>query len=205
MSTTFLLTAFVVVLAPGPGVAWTVATTLKDGARAGALAAVACTTGLVVHLAVAALVLSGLVEVRPEALAALRWVGVGYLAWLGVQLWRAPTPALADDGDGATAPQDLVTVVRTALLINVLNPKLVLFFLALLPPFLEPPVAPLDPRLIAMSGAFMGITLVVFVGYVLLASVLRNRLSGSRRGPRRVQQALGGVLVLFAARLAVSA
>lgn len=201
MSSAFLLTALVVVVAPGPGVAWTVACALRRGARAGVTAAVACTAGLVVHLAVASLVLSGLVEVEPAALSALRWLGVAYLAWLGIQMVRAPAPDLAADADG---PDDLWSIARTAVLINLLNPKLVLFFLALLPPFLAPPVAPLDARLLALSATFMGLTLVVFVLYAVLAALLRERVARARTGPRRVQQVLGGALVLFAARLAVS-
>ena len=202
----FLLTSLVVVLIPGTGVVYTVSSSIGGGRRRGLLAAVGCTLGIVPHMLAAMLGLSGVMQAGAVAFEVVRWAGVAYLVFIGALMIRdAGTLALDDqddqeDEDSPAAPMRVV--VRRGILLNVLNPKLTLFFFAFLPQFLGASPGLFDLRLILLGGVFMLMTLVVFAGYALASAAARDLVLGAPVARRWIERSLGALLVGFAARLA---
>lgn len=214
VSVEFLLTSLVVVLVPGTGVIYTVSSSIGGGWRRGLFAASGCTLGIVPHVLAAMLGLSAIMQAGSVVFEVVRWAGVAYLVYMGVGMIResgALSGALEHGQDGREGGQDQSLpatpaglVVRRGILLNLLNPKLTLFFFAFLPQFLGGPPALFDPRLVLLGGVFMIITLAVFAGYAYASAVIRTRLLGSPAARRWFQRSLGGLLILFAARLAVT-
>ena len=197
----FLFTSLVVVVIPGTGVVYSVSIAISAGWRRGSAAAIGCTLGIVPHLLAASLGLSGLLQASAEAFEAVRWIGVAYLAFLGIGMIRS-AGALADldHGDAST----VVATIGRGVALNLLNPKLTIFFFAFLPQFLATPPTLLDLRLLGLSGVFMAMTLSVFLVYVAVAAGVRQKILSTPTVLRRIEQSLGVVLLGFAARLAVA-
>ena len=202
MSVEFLLTSLVVVLIPGTGVVYTVSSSVGGGRRRGLIAAVGCTLGIVPHMLAAMLGLSGIMQAGSVAFEVVRWAGVAYLVFMGVSMIREAGAVPLDDGN---APVDSAgLIVRRGILLNVLNPKLTLFFFAFLPQFLDAAPGLLDPRLIVLSGVFMLMTLAVFAVYALASAAARDLILAAPVARRWVERTLGAFLIGFAARLALA-
>ncbi|PRY93418.1 threonine/homoserine/homoserine lactone efflux protein [Hasllibacter halocynthiae] len=199
MDPAFLLTALVVCLVPGTGVVYTVAVTLGRGRRAGLAAAAGCTLGPLPHLAAAILGLAAAMHASALMFQALKWAGVLYLLWLG---WGA----LRGGGALAVAPErrpdPLWRIAGRGTLLNVLNPKLSIFFLALLPPFVDPS-GPMAAQMAGLGALFMGITFATFVLYVLLAGWAREAVLASDRVMAWTGRAVAGAMTVLAGRLAL--
>jgi threonine/homoserine/homoserine lactone efflux protein len=203
LSAEFLLTSLVVVVVPGTGVVYTVSSSIGGGWRRGLFAAVGCTLGIVPHVLAAMLGLSGVMQAGAVAFETVRWAGVAYLVFMGVSMLRDGGGMQLDQDQGvSTEPVGLV--VRRAILLNLLNPKLTMFFFAFLPQFLDAPPGLLDPRLLGLAGVFMLMTLAVFLGYAWASAVVRDRVLGAPAVLRWVQRSLGALLIGLAARLAVT-
>src|SRR5215210_5310297 len=174
MSVEFLLTSLVVVLIPGTGVIYTVSSSVGGGRR-GLFAAVGCTLGIVPHMLAAMLGLSGIMQAGSVVFEVVRWAGVAYRIFMGASMIRdAGALPLALPLDGGDTPVNSAgSVVRSGILLNVLNPKLTLFFFAFLPQFLDASPGLLDARLIGLGGVFMFMTLAMFAVYAL-ASAARD-------------------------------
>ena len=173
MTLSFLLTSLIVVVSPGTGVLYTLAVALKSGARASVAAAFGCTLGIVPHMLAAMLGLAAVLHTSAMAFAALKWCGVAYLLYMAWQALRE-TGALAID----TRPAEVRSrrrVIVTGFLINILNPKLSIFFLAFLPQFIAVDEGHPIGRMLELSGAFMAMTYAVFVLYGLFAAAVRDR------------------------------
>lgn len=167
----FLITSLIVVVSPGTGVLYTLGAGLSRGARASIVAAAGCTLGIVPHMAAAILGLSALLHASAVAFETFKYVGVAYLLYMAWMTLKEHG-ALRVDKD-PTVRSDL-QVIGHAILINLLNPKLSIFFLAFLPQFVNAhDPAPLA-RMLELSGVFMLLTLVVFVGYGLFAAAIRT-------------------------------
>ena len=203
MSVEFLLTSLVVVLIPGTGVVYTVSSSIGGGRRRGLIAAVGCTLGIVPHMLAAMLGLSGIMQAGSVVFEAVRWAGVAYLVFMGVSMIRE---AGAVPLDGASdAPVDSAgLIVQRGILLNVLNPKLTLFFFAFLPQFLDASPGLFDARLIGLGGVFMLMTLAVFAIYALASAAARDLILAAPVARRWVERTLGAVLIGFAARLALT-
>ncbi len=171
ITTEFLLTALVVVLIPGTGVLYTVSTGLFSGWRAGIAASIGCTAGILPHILASILGLSALLHTSALAFQVVKFIGVGYLLYLAWSMWRA-TGALQVTAQGGV--QNLRQVAVRGFLINILNPKLTIFFLAFLPLFVSPTAASPLMQMGLLSAVFMAMTLVVFIGYGLSAHAVRN-------------------------------
>lgn len=191
------------VLIPGTGVVYTVSTALTGGQRQGFIAAFGCTLGIVPHLLAAVLGLSGVMQAGAAAFEVVRWAGVIYLAYLGIVMIRSGG-ALNFDGDDDNDEASTAVIVRRGIVLNLLNPKLTLFFFAFLPQFLNSEPRVLDPRLIGLATIFMAMTFVVFVGYATLSAAVRDAVTGSPSALRWIQRSFGALLVGFAARLALA-
>ncbi|MDQ1289268.1 MAG: hypothetical protein QG622_2834 [Actinomycetota bacterium] len=171
----FLLTSLIVVATPGTGVLLTIAAGLRHGARRGAVTALGCTLGIVPHLIAAITGAAALLRAGGLAFEALKILGVGYLLVMAWTTWR-DTGALAVP---AMVERDRPTMVRavvTAVLANLLNPKLTIFFFAFLPQFVDPGSTRPILDMLFLSAVFMGMTLVVFVLYGFFAAAARTRL-----------------------------
>ena len=201
MSVEFLLTSLVVVVTPGTGVLYTVAAGLSRGARASIIAAVGCTLGIVPHMVAAITGLAALLHASALAFQVLRYLGVAYLLYLA---WRT----LREEG-GLTvvkddAPRSAARVIVSGILINILNPKLTIFFFAFLPQFVgaDEPHAVL--RMIELSAVFMLLTLVVFVAYGTFASAVRKHVIARPRVLMWMRRTFAGAFVALGARLALT-
>lgn len=174
----FLLTSLIVVLIPGTGVVFTVSTGLAAGKRASVFAALGCTAGIVPHLLATVLGLAALLHMSALAFQALKYAGAAYLLYLAYATWRDKEALAVDRAPGARDGRGLVV---KAFLLNILNPKLSIFFLAFLPQFVvaEGP-APLL-QLLVLSGIFMAMTFAVFVVYGMLANGFRQAVIDSPR------------------------
>ena len=203
VSPEFLATSLIVVLIPGTGVVYTVSSALGGGWRRGLVAAVGCTLGIVPHLIAAMVGLSGVMQAGAAAFEVVRWLGVAYLVSMGVAM-LGNGRALTLDGEAEVGDDPAIAIVRRGVLLNLLNPKLTVFFFAFLPQFLGADPSLVDPRLLLLGAVFMAMTLVVFVGYASASAAVRQRVLDSPVVLRWVQRALGALLVGFAARLAVA-
>jgi threonine/homoserine/homoserine lactone efflux protein len=202
----FLLTSVVVAAVPGTGVLYTVSSSISGGWGRGLPAAVGCTFGIVPHVLAAMLGLSGLMQAGAVAFEAVRWLGVVYLVYMGVSLLRdrgALRVGQPLDGPNGRGESPAV-VVRRGILVNLLNPKLTVFFFAFLPQFLDTPPGLLDPRLVGLGAVFMFATLAVFVVYAWASAVVRERVLGTPALLRWVQRSLAALVIGFAARLAAA-
>ncbi|QGX99413.1 LysE family translocator [Roseovarius faecimaris] len=200
MTLQFLITAFVVVIAPGTGVIYTLAIGLGQGHRAAIWAAFGCTIGIVPHLTAAMLGLAAVLHASALLFQLVKFAGVAYLLYLA---WSA----LSSDGALSVKPDKRVEngwiTARRGALINVLNPKLSIFFLALLPPFLSGNPATASAEMIAMGAVFMAMTFGVFVLYGIFAAAARTHILGSARIMRWLNRSFAAIFAALAARLAL--
>jgi threonine/homoserine/homoserine lactone efflux protein len=172
MTLSFLLTSLIVVASPGTGVLYTLAVALTQGARSSIAAAFGCTLGIVPQMLAAMLGLAAVLHTSALAFAALKWCGVVYLLYMSWQALRE-RGALSVEAD--IKERSSGRVIVTGFLINILNPKLSIFFLAFLPQFIALDEAHVLARMLELSGAFMAMTFVVFVVYGVCAASVRER------------------------------
>jgi threonine/homoserine/homoserine lactone efflux protein len=200
MTLQFLLTAFVVVIVPGTGVIYTLAIGLGQGRGAAIAAAVGCTLGIVPHLAAATLGLAAVMHTSAMLFQIVKFAGVAYLFWLAWQALRAGG-ALSVDPDRTRDSARRIAWRGT--LINLLNPKLSLFFLALLPPFLSGDPASATGEMIGLGLVFMAMTLAVFIVYGVFAAAARDQLLRDARAMRWMGRAFAAIFAALAVRLAM--
>ena len=199
MSISFLLTSLIVIASPGTGVLYTLAAALTKGSRASIAAAFGCTLGIVPHMSAAMLGLAAVLHTSALAFAALKWLGVLYLM---VMAWQAlrERGALAVDArlDGRSAKR----VIVTGFLINILNPKLSIFFLAFLPQFIAANESHPLIRMLELSAAFMAMTFAVFAVYGLFAASVRDRIVTRPKVMTWLRRVFAGGFAALGARLA---
>ncbi|MGC4111535.1 MAG: LysE family translocator [Nocardioides sp.] len=199
MSLTFWLTTLVIVLLPGTGALYTIGTGLVRGTRASVLAAFACTLGILPHLLAAITGLAALLHASGVAFETIKYAGVAYLLWMAWGTWRETgTPGLPQDEAGGAPGR----VIRTGITLNLLNPKLTVFFFAFLPQFVPAGSPHAVPRMLVLSAVFMGLTFVVFVAYGALAAALRERVLTRPRVVARLRRAFAACFLALGARLA---
>lgn len=200
MTTQFLLTALVVVLIPGTGVIYTLAIALGQGRRASLFAALGCTLGIVPHLLAATLGLAAVLHASALLFQTVKFAGVAYLIWLAWQALKAGG-ALAVEAQAAAQPAHVIA--RRGALINILNPKLSVFFLALLPPFLSGNPVTATAEMLGLGAVFMGLTLVVFALYGVFAATARQRLLSSQSVMRWLNRSFAAMFAALGLRLAL--
>jgi threonine/homoserine/homoserine lactone efflux protein len=174
----FLITSLVVVLIPGPGVVFTVSTGIVHGRRASVFGALGCTAGILPHLLATVLGLAALLHASAVAFHVLKLAGVAYLFYLAWTTWRDNAAFVIRQ---SRTEMQAATLVLKAFLLNILNPKLTIFFLAFLPQFVDPNAASPVGHLFVLSGVFMAMTFVVFIIYGLLAHAFRRAVIDSPR------------------------
>jgi threonine/homoserine/homoserine lactone efflux protein len=201
VSVEFLVTSFTIIVSPGTGVLYTLAIGLSRGSRASVVAAFGCTLGIVPHMAAAILGLAALLHTSALAFQTFKYVGVGYLLYMAWQALRERGTLKVEKEVGARSAAQLTV---TAILINILNPKLSIFFLAFLPQFISVNESHPLPRMLILSGVFMLMTFVVFVGYGLFAASIRDRIISRPRVLTWMRRTFAAAFVALGAKLAFS-
>ena len=201
-STEFLITSLVVVLIPGTGVIYTVSTGLFLGWRSSIAAAFGCTSGIIPHLFACILGLSAILHMSAVAFQVLKYAGVVYLLYLAWSMWRE-TGAL--NFDNSVKKKGAWQIASRGFLINILNPKLSIFFLAFLPQFVstnavKPPII----QLFFLSGMFMGMTLFIFVLYGITANSVRAYIVSSPKRILWMQRSFAVIFASLGVKLAMS-
>jgi threonine/homoserine/homoserine lactone efflux protein len=200
MSIEFLLTSLVVAAIPGTGVVYTVSSSIGGGRRRGLVAAIGCTLGIVPHILAAMLGLSAIMQAGSVVFEVVRYAGVAYLVFIGVSMIRDAGALQLEDRNGSIEPTG--RVVWRAILLNLLNPKLTLFFFAFLPQFLDASRGPLDMSVIWLGAVFMLETLAVFAVYACASAAVRNLVLAVPVLRQWIERSLGALLIGFAAKLA---
>jgi threonine/homoserine/homoserine lactone efflux protein len=201
ITTEFLITSLVVVLIPGTGVVFTVSTGLMQGRKASVFAALLCTAGIVPHLLATTLGLAAVLHTSAVAFQALKFAGVVYLFYVAYATWRDTTAFAIDSQSSQRSARMLVL---RAILINILNPKLTIFFLAFLPQFVEPGARSPLLQMLILSGVFMIMTFAVFVAYGLLAHTFRKTVIGSPRVQAWLRRGFAAAFLGLGTNLALS-
>lgn len=197
----FLVTSLVVVLIPGTGVIYTVSNGLFYGWRASVAAALGCTAGILPHLCASVLGLTTILHLSAVAFQMVKYAGAAYLLYLAWCMWR-DTGALRLDAPESR--QSAWRIISRGVLINILNPKLSIFFLAFLPLFVPVGMASPTLHLVMLSGVFMLMTFVVFVAYGFCAALVRRHVVGSPRLVRRIQRTFAVTFAALGIRLALA-
>jgi threonine/homoserine/homoserine lactone efflux protein len=201
MGIEFLLTSLIVVASPGTGVLYTLAAGLSRGWRASVVAAFGCTLGIVPHIAAAILGLAAVLHTSALAFEIFKWLGVAYLLYMAWStLGERGALRVEEKVDAGSATQ----VIVEAILINLLNPKLSIFFLAFLPQFVSAAEPQPLRRMLGLSAAFMLMTFVVFVGYGAFAASIRDHVISRPRVLTWMRRIFAGAFVALGVKLALA-
>ena len=176
MSPEFLLTTLIIVASPGTGAIYTLVAGLSRGAKASVFAAFACTLGILPHLAAAMFGLAALLHTSAVAFNAIKYAGIVYLLYMA---WHTLQETGALSIDTEQVQRSNGRILMDGVLLNILNPKLSIFFIAFLPQFISPQeVHPLF-QMAELSGIFMLVTFIVFSMYGIFAASMRDRITSS--------------------------
>ncbi len=201
ISLEFLITSLVVVLIPGTGVIFTGSTGISQGRRASYFAALGCTAGIVPHLMATVLGLAAVMHASASAFQVLKYAGVAYLFYVAYATWSDKSAFAVDRSQSTISGTGLVV---KAFLLNILNPKLTLFFFAFLPQFVEPGDDNPLFQLVLLSAIFMAMTFAVFVVDGMLAHAFRRRIMDSVRVQRWLRYGFAATFAGLGAKLALT-
>jgi threonine/homoserine/homoserine lactone efflux protein len=201
VSIEFLITSLIVIVSPGTGVLFTLAAGLSRGPRASVVAAFGCTLGIVPHMAAAIMGLAALLHTSALAFQTLKYLGVAYLLYMA---WSALKERGALRIEQEVGARSAIEVTVTAVLINILNPKLSIFFFAFLPQFVSADEPHPLSRMFILSTVFMLLTFVVFVAYGLFAAAIRNQVISRPRVMTWMRRTFAAAFVALGAKLAVA-
>ena len=195
----FIAASLALTVVPGPAVFYIITRSMDQGRPAGLASVLGVGVGGLVHAAFAAVGLSVILASSATAFSVVKWLGVGYLVWLGLQRLFA-----RDDEYTPTAagPARLSRIFSQGVVVNVLNPNTALFFFAFLPQFLDASPGLFDASLLWLGGVFMLMTLAVFAVYALASAAARDLVLGAPVARRWIERSLGALLVGFAVKLA---
>jgi threonine/homoserine/homoserine lactone efflux protein len=201
MSVDFLITSLIIVASPGTGVLFTLAAGLSRGSRASVVAAFGCTLGIVPHMAAAIMGLAALLHTSAVAFQTFKYLGVAYLLYMAWNTLKE-TGALRVERDRTA--RSTIEVIVSAILVNLLNPKLSIFFFAFLPQFVSTNEAQPLARMLELSGVFMLLTFVVFVAYGVFAAFVRTHVISRPRVLTWMRRSFAAAFVALGAKLALA-
>jgi len=199
MSPEFWITTFIVVASPGTGAVYTIATGLGRGGKASVVAAFACTLGIIPHLIAAMMGLAALLHTSALLYDTVKYAGVAYLLWMAWQTFQEKG-AMRIDGDAST--RTVMRVMVDGIALNLLNPKLSIFFVAFLPQFTDKAAASPLLEMLALSAVFMAMTFVVFAIYGLFAAAMRDHVVGRPKVMLWLRRSFAAAFGALAVRLA---
>ncbi|MEL3890348.1 LysE family translocator [Ferrovibrio sp. MS7] len=203
MSLDYLIISLIVVATPGTGVVYTIAAGLGRGSRASVIAAFGCTLGIVPHMLAAITGLAALLHASALAFEIVKYAGVAYLLYMAWATWRE-RGAMSFSAQANGAPRSGWQITLEAVLVNILNPKLSIFFLAFLPQF----IAANDPAplgsMLTLSAVFMAMTFAVFAVYGLFAAAMRDHVLTRPRVMLWLRRTFAAAFVGLGVKLAVT-
>jgi threonine/homoserine/homoserine lactone efflux protein len=200
----FWITTLVVVATPGTGALYTLGTALSRGWRAAVVAAVGCTLGTIPHAVAAVTGLAALLHASGVAFAAIKYAGVAYLLWMAWQTWRDTGALALPSGDEPAHRLPVRTLLTSGVTLNLLNPKLTLFFFAFLPQFVPAGTPGAVGHMLGLSAVFMVVTFVVFAAYGVAAGAVRHQVASRPRAITWVRRSFAVGFAAMAGRLAVA-
>jgi threonine/homoserine/homoserine lactone efflux protein len=198
----FVCATIVLVIVPGPDMAYMLARCIAQGRRAGVLAAVGFNLGGYVHLTAAVLGLSAILATSSVAFSAVKWVGAAYLVYLGISVLRSKRGPLVISADGLAKNRNDRTILWQAFLSDVLNPKVAMFFLALLPQFVDTTGSHPTLQILILGVTVNMIALPINILLVYFSASLTEALRRSPAISERLQKAMGALFVALGLRLA---
>ncbi|GAA3527647.1 LysE family translocator [Aeromicrobium panaciterrae] len=201
MSTAFMVTTLVIVATPGTGALYTISAGISRGTKASIIAAIGCTLGIIPHMIAAITGLAALLHASAVAFQTLKYAGVAYLLYMAWTTLRDTSDLAVDE---ETSPRTALKVIRSGILINVLNPKLTIFFFAFLPQFVPAGQSNTLSRMLLLSLVFMLVTLVVFVLYGLFAAAVRDQVISRPNVVLWMRRSFAGTYAALAGRLALA-
>ena len=201
MSLEFLLTSLIVIASPGTGALYTLAAGFSRGSRASLVAAFGCTLGIVPHMAAAILGLAALLHTSALAFQIFKYLGVAYLLYMA---WTTLQEHGALKVEKEVSARSALQVTTTAILINILNPKLSIFFLAFLPQFVHADDAHPLSQMLLLSAAFMAMTFVVFAIYGLFTAAIRDHVISRPRVLTWMRRSFAAAFAALGAKLALA-
>jgi len=201
MSVGFLLTSLLVVATPGIGVFYTMSAGLSRGARAGVIAAIGCTLGILPHMLAAITGLAALLRASPLSFEILKYVGVAYLLYMAWAKLRDKDGLAVEEEATPGSPRQIIS---SGVLANLLNPKLTIFFFAFLPQFVNTRQPGVFVHMLELSAVFMLLTFVVFVIYGKFAAMIRSYVASRPRVLTWMGRIFAGGFVALAVKLAFS-
>ena len=201
MTPEYLLTSLVVILLPGTGVLYTLACGLGKGWRASVLAALGCTLGIVPHVGASVAGLAALLHASALAFQVVKYLGVAYLFYMAWGILRDGGALQVFEGGASVSAS---RIVANGFLLNILNPKLSLFFLAFLPQFVPVGAPDATAHMLGLAAVFMALTFAVFVGYGAFASATRRYVVSKPRVMLWLRRGFAGAFGLLGLRLALS-
>ncbi len=188
----FVAASLALLIVPGPAVLYIVGRSLNHGRQAGVLSVLGICTGTLFHVVAAALGLTAVLRASPIAFSAIRYAGAAYLVWLGVRALRSGEPSI----ESAPVPNDgPLQIFRQGVLVNVLNPKTALFFLAFLPQFVNPARGAVGGQVLLLGGLFVLLSLASDTAYALLAGTFGEYLRDDPRFWRSQRYVTSGIFV----------
>jgi threonine/homoserine/homoserine lactone efflux protein len=202
VSIAFLVTTLIVVATPGTGVIYTLSAGLSRGRRASVVAAIGCTLGIVPHMVATITGIAALLHTSALAFQVLKYLGVAYLLYMA---WATLKDKDAIVVEKETAPRSAARVITSGILINILNPKLTIFFFAFLPQFVSTSEPNSLLRMLELSAVFMLLTFVIFAAYGILAASVRNHVTSRPRVMTWMRRIFAGSFVSLGAKLAFAA
>jgi threonine/homoserine/homoserine lactone efflux protein len=201
MSPEFLITTLIIVASPGTGVVYTLAAGLSRGGRAAVLAAFACTLGIIPHLIAAMLGLAALLHTSALLFNLVKYAGVAYLLYMA---WQTIRERGAMKVETKADARSAWRIVFDGIVLNLLNPKLSIFFVAFLPQFIA--AGEQNPlfRMLELSGVFMAMTFVIFAVYGLFAAAMRDHVVTRPAVMAWIRRTFAAAFVALGARLALT-
>lgn len=197
----FYLTSLVIVATPGTGALFTLSIALSGGWRAASIAAFGCTLGILPHMAAASVGLAAILAANETLFQIAKIAGVVYLLYMAVSLWRGGEIEI---NQAPSQRENARQIIFKAVLINLLNPKLSLFFLAFLPQFVDGSDPHAIRQFILCSGLFMAMTFIVFAIYGWMASRLRKHILSKPRMVKMLYKGFSAAFLLMSVRLALT-
>lgn len=203
---TFILTSFIIILLPGTGVMYTISTGLIKGKRMSIIAALGCTLGIIPHLITSICLSSLLLKMNAQAFFILKILGGLYLLYLGIGMLKSKADLNFNNtsATGKESSNTLTTIITRGILINLLNPKLTLFFFSFLPQYISTNSDNYIKISFLLGLAFMFITFIVFIGYGLLAGLTKSFFVNSPKRVQCIQNVFGIIFIIFAVKLSTS-
>ncbi len=199
ISLDFLITSLIIVALPGTGVIYTLALGLGRGMKASIWAALGCTLGIVPHMTASILGLAALLHASAVAFEIVRYLGVAWLLYMAWGMWHGTGAMKVTANESTTGT---LKIIRDGILLNLLNPKLSVFFLAFLPQFVSPNTPDTTLEMTLLGLIFMAMTFAVFVVYGCFAAALRQHVLGRKKVMDLIGKSFSAGFLIMSVKLA---